>query len=306
VSAAPRILVTGAHGQLGRELVVALAPLGTVIPLTRAAVDVGDPDALRAALASQAPDLIVNAAAYTDVDRAESDRERAFAVNATAPGVLASHARAHGAVLVHYSTDYVFDGAQRTPYGEDAPTAPLNVYGASKRAGEVAVQDSGAAALVLRTSWVYGLAGRNFLLTIRRLAATRDELTIVADQWGVPNWTRALATATVRLVARGLPYLGARSGLYHVSASGATTWYDFARAIVGDVERPRVVPISTADYPTAARRPAYAVLDTRRFESTFGFALPAWRQSLADCLADRAEPSGAGTVACPPAGGSAR
>jgi dTDP-4-dehydrorhamnose reductase len=295
-----RIVVAGAHGQLGRELCAALAPHGDVVALARDVVDVADADALRAALRVHAPDLIVNAAAYTDVDRAESEPDRAHAVNAVAPDVMAEHARAHDALLVHYSTDYVFDGMQRTPYDEDAPTAPLNVYGASKRAGEVAVQQSGAAALVLRTSWVYGRAGRNFMLTMQRLAATRDELRVVDDQWGVPNWTRALAAATVRLVAAGLPYLAARSGLYHMSASGATTWCAFARAIVGDVERPRVVPITTADYPTAARRPAYAVLDTRRFERTFGFALPPWRQSLDDCLHDRAEPTGMSTVAGPP------
>jgi dTDP-4-dehydrorhamnose reductase len=306
VAARPRIVVTGAQGQLGIELVRTLTPLGDVVALTRAIVDMADPDALRSALRLQAPDLIVNAAAYTDVERAETERDRAFAVNATAAAVLAEHARAAGAVLLHYSTDYVFDGTRRAPYDEDAPTAPLNVYGASKRAGEVAVLDSGAAALVLRTSWVYGLAGRNFLLTMRRLAQTRDELRVVADQWGVPNWTRALASATVRLVAAGLPYLRARAGLYHMSASGATTWFAFARAIVGDVERPRVVPIDTADYPTAARRPAYAVLDTRRFERTFGFALPAWQQSLADCLDDRAEPPGDARVGCPPGDASAR
>src|SRR6478609_8075305 len=148
--------------------------------------------------------------------------------SAIAPAVIGEHARAHGALVVHYSTDYVFDGTARAPYDESAATAPLNVYGASKRAGEVALLDSGASALVLRTSWVYGLAGRNFLLTIRRLAATREELRIVDDQWGVPNWTRALAAATVRLVAGGLAPLGERAGLYHVSARGAATWFAFA------------------------------------------------------------------------------
>jgi dTDP-4-dehydrorhamnose reductase len=302
----PRIVVTGAAGQLGRELAAQLAPHGTVIALARPQLDIADADALRTSLRTLAPDLIVNAAAYTDVDRAETERDRAFAVNATAPAVIAEHARATGTLVVHYSTDYVFDGAARVPYDEAAATAPLNVYGASKRAGEVALLDGGASALVLRTSWVYGLAGRNFLLTIRRLAATRDELRIVDDQWGVPNWTRALAAATVRLVAGGLTPLRERAGLYHMSARGAATWFAFARAIVGDVERPRVVPIATADYPTAARRPAYAVLDTRRFEQTFGFALPPWQQSLVDCLADRAEPACAATVGCPPAAGNAR
>ena len=291
-----RIVVTGAQGQLGRELVARLGAHGTVSALSRAELDIADAEALRATLRTLAPDLVVNAAAYTDVDRAESERDRAFAVNGIAPAVIAEHAREQGTVVIHYSTDYVFDGAARVPYDEDAATAPLNVYGASKRAGEIALLAGGVPALVLRTSWVYGLAGRNFLLTIRRLAATRDELRIVDDQWGVPNWTRALAAATVRLVGGGLPSLRERAGLYHMSARGATTWFAFARAIVGDVERPRVVPIRSADYPTAARRPDYAVLDTRRFEQTFGFALPAWPRSLDDCLADRAEPGGLAAV----------
>ena len=273
-----------------------------MISLDRAALDLSDPDAIRAALRAHAPDLVVNAAAYTDVDRAETDRERAFAVNAMAPGVLAEHARAAGTLLVHWSTDYVFDGDQRTPYGESAIPRPLNAYGASKLAGEAAIRDSGAAALIFRTSWVYGLRGRNFLLTIRRLAATRDELRIVADQAGTPNWCRELARVTATLIACGLPYLRERCGLYHLSARGATTWFDFARAIVGDVPRPRVVPITTAEYPTPARRPVYGVLDSALFERTFGLALPDWRRSLADCMNSPAEPPGDAQVACPPSG----
>jgi dTDP-4-dehydrorhamnose reductase len=298
--AATRILVTGARGQLGLELAAALAPYGSVTALDRAALDLESAPAVRSTLERERPTLIVNAAAYTAVDQAETDRARAFAVNADAPALMAEHARASGALLVHYSTDYVFDGAQREPYDEDAPTNPLNVYGASKRAGEEAIAASGAHALVLRTSWVYGMRGRNFLLTIRRLAASRDELRIVADQTGVPNWCRELARATARLVARGLPFLAERSGLYHLSASGATTWYDFARAIVGNGDRPRMVPIATSDYPTPARRPAYGVLSTLRFTRTFGFALPDWRRSLAECMAASAEPEGSAAAACPP------
>jgi len=292
VSERPTILVTGARGQLGCELAAALAPCGRVVALDRAALDLERIGDIGAVLDACAPSLIVNAAAYTAVDRAESEPARASLVNAEAPRVLAAHARARGAVLIHYSTDYVFDGAARTPYDEDDAPAPQSVYGATKLAGEQAVLRSGAHALVFRTSWVYGLRGRNFLLTIRRLAAEREELRIVADQVGVPNWCRELARATARLAARGLPYLAARAGLYHMSASGATTWYDFTRAIVGDVARPRVVPITTADYPTPARRPAYAVLSTARFERTFGFALPPWRQSLAECEASPPEPVG--------------
>ena len=291
MSRAATILVTGAQGQLGFELAAALAPHGRVVALDRNGLDLEDATAIREALALHAPALIVNAGAYTAVDRAEYDSVRAFVVNAEAPETMAHHARETGAVLVHYSTDYVFDGAKHTPYDEDDAPAPHSVYGSSKLAGERAVLASGAAALVFRTSWVYGLRGRNFLLTIRRLAAERDELRIVADQVGVPNWCRELARATARLVANGLPYLRDRAGLYHMSASGATTWYDFTRAIVGDVARPRVVPITTADYPTPARRPAYAVLSTTRFERTFGFALPPWQQSLAECKASPPEPA---------------
>ena len=204
-------------------------------------------------------------------------------------GILAEEAKRLGAVLIHYSTDYVFDGTRTTPYPEDAPTAPLNVYGTTKLEGEHAVAAAAAHALIFRTSWVYGLRGRNFLLTVRRLAAERDELSIVADQLGVPNWSRALAEATVRIIATGLPAVAARAGLYHMSATGRASWHDFASAIVGDAKKPRVVPISTAEYPTPARRPAYGVLATKRFEATFGFGLPEWREALARCVASAAQ-----------------
>ncbi len=286
----PRILVTGAQGQVGFELARLLPAHGDVIALDRTGLDLADPDAIRAAVRAMAPDLIVNAGAYTAVDLAETEREPAFAINARAPGVLAEEARRTGALLIHYSTDYVFDGAARTPYREDAPVAPLNVYGASKLAGEEAIAAVGVHALTLRTSWVYGTRGRNFLVTIRRLAAERPELRIVADQAGTPNWAVALATATVDLVTQGLPALKDRAGLYHFSAAGATTWHGFAQAIVGNVRVPVVTPIATADFPTPARRPAYGVLDTSQFRATFGFGLPAWQDSLAACLADDRPP----------------
>ena len=286
----PTILVTGAQGQLGFELVQLLAPLYNVVAAGREMLDLSDPDAIVAVVRGQKPALIVNAGAYTAVDRAESEPGLACAVNARAPGILAEEAKRAGAVLVHFSTDYVFDGMRATPYPEDAPTAPMNVYGQSKLEGERAIAGAGAYAIVLRTSWVYGLRGRNFLLTIRRLAAERDELTVVADQIGVPNWSRTLASATVRVVADGLPAMAERSGLYHLSSSGEASWYDFARAILGNAPAPRLVPIATADYPTPARRPAYGVLATSRFESTFGFALPDWREALAECVASGAAP----------------
>ena len=284
------ILVTGANGQVGFELAHWLRPHGRVVAIDSDTLDLADPDAIVRTMRELSPALVVNAAAYTAVDQAEKERELAFAINAAAPGVLADEAKRAGAVLVHYSTDYVFDGTARAPYDEDAPTGPLSVYGATKLEGERRVAASGADALVFRTSWVYGMRGRNFLLTIRRLAAERDELRIVADQTGVPNWCRVLAQATARVVAAGLPAMRERAGLYHLSSSGPTTWYEFARAIVGEAPRPRVMPIATAEYPTPARRPAYGVLATAKFERTFGFALPHWRDALAECVASPAEP----------------
>lgn len=285
----PTILLTGATGQIGFELARLLGPHGEVIATDRATLDLGDPDALVAAMRSAKPDLVVNAGAYTAVDRAESEAPLARAINGRAPGILAEEAKRLGAVLIHYSTDYVFDGRRATPYPEDAPTAPLSVYGESKLEGERAIAASGAHALVFRTSWVYGMRGKNFLLTVRRLAAERDELSIVADQFGVPNWSRALAEATVRIVGSGLPAAAARAGLYHLSSSGVASWHEFACAIVGDTARARIVPIPTSQYPTPARRPGYGVLATTKFETTFGFALPAWRDALARCVAGPSE-----------------
>jgi dTDP-4-dehydrorhamnose reductase len=285
----PVILVTGAHGQIGFELVQLLAPLGEVIAADRATLDLADPDAIVAVVRRLTPALIVNAGAYTAVDRAETEPELARAVNGRAPGILAEEAKRASAVLIHFSTDYVFDGTRETPYPEDAPPAPLNVYGSSKLDGERAIGAVGACAIVLRTSWVYGLRGKNFLLTIRKLAAQKDELTVVADQIGVPNWSHTLAAATARIVGAGLPALADRPGLYHLSCTGEASWYDFARAILSDAPPPRIVPITTSEYPTPARRPAYGVLATSRFESAFGFALPHWREALASCVAGPAE-----------------
>ena len=281
----PTILVTGAQGQLGFELVASLAPFGTVIGADRAMLDLADADRIVAVLRAVRPDLIVNAAAYTAVDRAEKERDLAFALNARAPRVLAEEALRSGALLIHYSTDYVFDGTANTPYTEDAAANPLNVYGQSKHEGELAVAATGARSLVLRTSWVYSGRGSNFLLTMRRLATQRDEIAVVADQTGTPNWSRALAAATASLVEQGLPYLVDRAGLYHLTAQGETTWHGFALAIFGDAATPLVRPITTAQYPTPAQRPAYGVLSARRFEATFGTRLPTWRESLASCLA---------------------
>jgi dTDP-4-dehydrorhamnose reductase len=281
----PTILLTGASGQLGYELARLLPAHGELTALGRERLDLADVDAIRATVRALRPQLIVNAAAYTAVDQAEQAPEVAEAINARAPAVLAEEAKRLAAVLIHFSTDYVFDGAASTPYGETAATHPLNTYGRSKLQGEQAIAAVGAAAITLRTSWVYARRGHNFLLTMRRLGAERDTLRIVADQVGVPNWARTLAEATAALIGGGLPALGARAGLYHLSGHGQASWFEFAQAIFAKAERPKLVPITTAEYPTAARRPAYAVLATAKFEQTFGIALPHWRDSLQRCLA---------------------
>jgi len=288
--AQPTILLLGAGGQLGRELAAVLPACGSTIALDRAALDLTDPDAIARTVRDVKPLFVVNAAAYTEVDRAEDERERAFAVNAVAPGVLAEEACRARSVLVHYSTDYVFDGERTAPYDEDAQPNPRNVYGESKLAGERAIAQANADALILRTSWVYSRTGRNFLTTMERLAGERNELRVVADQTGVPNWTRALARITASLIARGRDDVVRRAGLYHVSAQGEATWHAFARAIL-DGRDVRLTPITTAEYPTRARRPAYAVLDASRFARVFGLALPHWTEALRECLRSPAQPT---------------
>ena len=284
-----KILLTGSAGQLGRELVRSLACLGEVVACDRRALDLGDADALRSVLRATKPSVVVNAAGYTAVDRAESEPAAAAAVNGLAPGILAEEAKRCGALLVHYSTDYVFDGAKGAPYTEDDAPAPLSAYGRSKLAGERAIAAVAGRHLILRTGWVFGLHGANFIKTILRLARERDELRVVADQRGAPTWTRHLADATALLLARR----DAAEGLFHVAAAGEATWHGYAEAIVataaaaGLIERaPHVLPIATADYPLPARRPADSRLDCRRLARDCGIALPDWRTGLADCLAD--------------------
>jgi dTDP-4-dehydrorhamnose reductase len=281
----PVILLTGAAGQLGFELARLLPAHGEVQALDRARLDLADADAIAAAVRRIKPQIIVNAAGYTAVDRAESEPGLADAVNARAPAVLAEEAQRLDALLVHYSTDYVFDGTSAEPYREQDRTNPLNVYGSSKLAGERAIAATGVAHLILRTSWIYGWHGQNFLLTMRRLAVTRDELRVVADQFGVPNWSRVLAEATASLIGRGAAALAAKSGIYHLSGRGRASWFDFARAIFDHADRPRVVPITTAEYPTPARRPGSAVLATDKIEEAFGIVLPSWQETLAACKA---------------------
>jgi dTDP-4-dehydrorhamnose reductase len=281
----PAILLIGSGGQLGAELARALPAYGQVLALDHDALDLADADAVVAAVRSARPQLIVNAAAYTAVDRAESEPDLAAAINARAPGILAEEARRAGALLIHYSTDYVFDGESETAYDEHSEPHPVNAYGRSKLGGEQAIAAAGGASLVLRTSWVYGLSGQNFLTTMRRLAAERDTLRVVADQVGTPNWTRSLAEATATLVGRGGAFLAERAGLYHLSGGGSTSWFGFAREIFADAGRPRIEPIASAEYPTAARRPRRSVLSSDRFADTFGFFLPPWEQMLRACVA---------------------
>ena len=301
-----RILLTGVHGQLGTDLLPRLQPLGEVVAVGRAECDLSSVEAIRKLVAGVRPDVIVNPAAYTAVNDAEAQRELAYAINATAPGALAEEARRLGAMLVHYSTDYVFDGSKPGAYTETDEPAPLNVYGASKLAGERAVAAAGGRFLVLRTSWVYGPNGNNFLRTIRRLAAEREELRIVDDQVGAPTSSMQLAEATARLVrqlsAAAEPEFP--SGLYHATAEGSVSWCGFARAIVSEMKAAemkaagmkaeaqaeggttmrvrQVVAIRSDEYPVAARRPLNSVLSNQKFERAFGFRLGSWRQALAE------------------------
>lgn len=284
------ILLTGVQGQVGWELRRALAPLGRVTAVDSQEMDLADPDAVRAKVRALSPRLIVNPAAYTAVDRAESEPERARAINAIAPGVLAEEAKRCGAVLVHYSTDYVFDGVKPGPYTEEDPANPLNVYGASKFAGESAIRAVGGRHLILRTSWVYGTRGHNFLLTMQRLMRERSELRIVDDQIGAPTWSRQIAEATALILAQCLsPARGADRpepwGTYHLSCGGETSWYGFAQAIaeLGGLGT-RLLPIPSSDYPTPARRPLNSRLDNAKLARTFGIRLPHWREALELCL----------------------
>jgi len=288
-----KILIIGANGQVGWELQRTLAPLGEVVALGHAALDLANPDAIRQALRQTAPDLIVNAAAYTAVDRAEQEHALAQAVNGVAPGVLAEEAKHLDATLVHYSTDYIFDGAKGSPYTEiDAPN-PLSVYGATKLLGEKAVAAVGCPHLILRTSWVYGVRGKNFLLTIQRLARERDELRVVDDQLGAPTWSRMIAESTAAILSQCLhkgsvaSVLRDKGGLYHLTAAGQTSWFGFASEIVKHTDKPpRMIPISTAEYPLPAPRPAYSVMSSSKLTRTFGIALPDWKASLALCAAE--------------------
>lgn len=287
------VLLFGGNGQLGQELLRALAPLGSLVATTRSGVltdgtpcetaDFNQPASLVALLDRVNPSVVVNAAAYTAVDRAEEERDAAWRANAEAPGVIARWCAAAGVPLVHYSTDYVFDGQGTRPYREDDATAPLGVYGASKLAGEEAIRAAGGRHLIFRTAWVYASHSANFLRTMLRVGAERDVLRVVADQVGTPTPAALIADVTAHVML----HPGALSGTWHLTARGETSWHGFAEAIFSEAvatgrmsRAPTVEAITTAEYPTPARRPAYSHLDVTRLESDFGITLPRWEDGL--------------------------
>ena len=301
----PRILLLGRNGQVGTNLSSVLPYLGELAAPNRQELDLTRPDDIRRTIQKIRPQWIINAAAYTAVDQAEEDEATARAVNELAPAVIAEEAKKIGAALVHYSTDYVFDGAKKSPYEESDTRNPINVYGKTKLGGELAIQASGALHLIFRTEWIYATQGRNFLLTILRLATEKQELRIVADQIGSPTTSRDIAAATLKVISKvanredGIRSLAANGGVYHMAAEGETSWYEFAKAILDEASdathtlpwlnaatkgapflTESLLPITTAEYPTAARRPAYSVLSTALLHDRFEVRLPPWRAQL--------------------------
>ena len=294
----PVILLTGAKGQVGFELTRSLQGLGRLVALDRQGLDLANSDHIRTVVRDMRPSLIINAAAYTAVDRAENEPELAHAVNTKAPGILAEEAKRLGASLVHYSTDYVFDGTADNPYQESDATDPLNVYGRTKLAGEAAIMAIGGSFLIFRTSWVYGLHGKNFLETMLRLSSERKDLRIVADQIGAPTWSYTIAALTAQIVAqsRGIglderAWWTERSGIYHLTAEGETSWYEFASTIFRHTlgtAAPIVLPITSAEYSSLARRPTNSRLSNKKLVGTFGLRAPHWEESLRLCLESQA------------------
>ena len=290
-----RILLTGSSGQVGRALVTALAPLGDVVAADRSSFDLAQPDLISERAAELQPDLIVNAAAYTDVECAELEEHAAMTANGVSVGALAVAARELNVPLLHYSTDYVFDGNKTSPYVEEDQTAPLSVYGRSKLDGENRIRDSGCAHVILRTSWIYAAAGHNFLTTMLRLAAEREELTVVDDQVGAPTFAGFIAISTAQMITEIVSSGGARRRVQegetvHLVNGGATSWFGFASAIFASdlvrerVRPPRLVPVKSSEFPTRARRPANSLLSTEKARTVWKLQVPDWRDSLADCL----------------------
>ncbi len=293
------IFLTGKDGQLGWELHRTLSTIGNVIAFDHSSLDLSDHKLLRETIQEVKPHIIVNAAAYTAVDQAEKEQEIAFAINATAPEIMTEEAKRIGAVLIHYSTDYVFDGTKESPYSEDDKSNPLNIYGKSKLLGEQAIQSSDTPHYIFRTSWVYSGRGNNFLLTILRLALERERLSIVDDQTGSPTWSRTIAEITGQILAQNIANNGSlydaiqqKQGLYHLTSKGQVSWYDFAKMILEIFSKKNfsatsladIFPIPTSDYPTPATRPMNSVLSTHKLEKTFGISCPDWQQALSLCM----------------------
>lgn len=300
-----KILLIGKNGQVGADLAAHLPAIGELVALDRRQLNLTRPEEIRRVIREHQPSLIVNAAAYTAVDKAESEEALAYAINAEAPALMAEEGKRIGAALVHYSTDYVFDGSKHTPYTENDPPNPINAYGRTKLAGEEVIRASGVRHLIFRISWVYATRGRNFLLTILRLAAQQEELRIVRDQIGAPTWSQEIARATTEVLGQLMrgddvaSALGRCGGTYHMTAAGATNWHEFALAILEEASRlprdtpwlaaatgglplvaRRAIPIATLEYSTPARRPAYSVLSNSRLEESFGIHLADWRAQM--------------------------
>ena len=287
-----KILISGKTGQVAVELQKHLAGLGELIVLGRDVLDLSQPDQIRAQVRAHKPDLLIIAAAHTAVDQAENEPELAFAINAIAPGVFAEEAAALGIPLIHYSTDYVFDGSKPAPYTEDDATNPLGVYGKSKLAGELAIAASGAQHLILRTSWVYSTHGKNFLLTMQRLLQERSELRVVADQIGAPTWAGTIAQSTRALIERWQSGDAAAWGTYHLTASGETSWFGFTQAIAGHLTAQgkacaTLEPIPASAYPTPAARPQNSRLDCSKLAREWGVTQPDWEAALSECVAEQ-------------------
>ena len=302
------ILILGRTGQVARDLQMLLPPLGAVSCVGRPEFDLSRPDRIRELIRQQRPDVLINAAAYTAVDRAESEPESAMKINAEAPGMLAEEAKRVGSLFISYSTDYVFDGKKSTPYVEGDDPNPLNVYGASKLAGDRAIEAVGGSYIIFRTSWVYSATGRNFLNTILKLATEREELRVVDDQIGAPTWSRDIAAATTQIIRQSRTSVLAgtgqnasealrdRRGIYNLTAEGSVSWCGFAVAILEEVKKHRkshdglagITPISTSQYPTPAQRPLNSRLLNDKLHEVFGIFLPPWRESLTRVITEKA------------------
>lgn len=292
MSAPLRILISGQHGQVSQALQHRLQNMGELIVLGRDQLDLSQPESIRPVVRDIKPDLIINAAAHTAVDQAESEPELAFAINATSPGVFAEEAAALGIPLIHYSTDYVFDGSKSGAWIESDAPNPLGVYGSSKLAGERAIAAAGGQHLILRTSWVYSLTGRNFLLTMQRLLQEREKLSIVADQIGAPTWAGTIAASTGALIERWRDGAPGAWGVYHLTARGETSWFGFAEAIgqqLINTNKPcaALEPIASSAYPTPAARPLNSRLDCGLLQREWGVSQPHWHDALLECLAQQ-------------------